>query len=103
MELYGKNKERMKQKEMVELTIPVEGMSCSSCEFNIENAVKKPDGIIQVDADYKKGVAYIKLYKHLLVLKESEPKTEKIDHARRHLKLNSQNSLDTLKIIRTYL
>jgi len=49
MELYGKNKKRMKQKEMVELTISVEGVSCSGCEFKVENAVKKIDGIIQVE------------------------------------------------------
>ena len=40
MEFY-KNKERVKQKEVVEITIPVKGRGSSGCEFNVENAVKK--------------------------------------------------------------
>jgi len=40
MELY-KNKERVKQKEVLKLTISVKRMSCSGCEFNVENAVKR--------------------------------------------------------------
>ena len=38
------------KEEISEVTIPVEGMTCSGCEFNIENAVKKLDGIIKVKA-----------------------------------------------------
>jgi len=78
-------------------------MSCSGCEFNVENAVKKLDGIIQVDADYKKRYGLYQIIQTSFGFERGEPKTEKIDHARGHLKLNSQNSLDILKIIRTYL
>lgn len=49
--------------ESVEITIPVEGMTCTGCELNVENAVKKFDGIIQADADYKKGEVYVKFEK----------------------------------------
>ncbi len=41
--------------EISEIIIPVEGMTCSGCEFNIENAVKKLDGILKVKADHQKG------------------------------------------------
>jgi copper chaperone CopZ len=46
--------------EISEVIIPVEGMTCSGCEFNIENAVKKLDGIIKVKADHQKGEVNIK-------------------------------------------
>lgn len=49
--------------EISEVIIPVEGMTCSGCEFNIENAVKKLDGIIMVKADYKKGEVIVKFEK----------------------------------------
>lgn len=49
--------------EIVETMIPVEGMTCSGCEFNVENAVKKLGGIVQVKADYQKGEVYIKYEK----------------------------------------
>ncbi len=43
--------------------IPVEGMTCSGCELNIEKAVKKLDGIIKVKADHQKGEVNIKFEK----------------------------------------
>ncbi len=49
--------------EISEVTITVKGMTGTSCEFNIENAVKKLDGIIIVKADYKKGEVDIKFEK----------------------------------------
>ncbi len=49
--------------EISEVIIPVEGMTCSGCEFNIENAVKKLDGIVKVKADHQKGKVNIKFEK----------------------------------------
>ncbi len=49
--------------EISEVIIFVERMTCSSCEFNIENAVKKLDGIIKMKADHKKGEVNIKFEK----------------------------------------
>jgi len=49
--------------EISEVIIPVERMTCSDCEFNIENAVKKLDGIIKVKADHQKGEVIIKFEK----------------------------------------
>ncbi len=51
------------ESEIVEITIPVYGMTCSGCEYNVESAVKKLDGIIKVKADYQKGEVYIKFEK----------------------------------------
>jgi copper chaperone CopZ len=49
--------------EISEVRITVEGMTGSGCEFNIEGAVKKLDGIIMVKADYKKGEVIVKFEK----------------------------------------
>ena len=49
--------------ETSEVIIPVEGMTCAGCEFNVENAVKKLDGIIEAKADHQKGEVYVKLEK----------------------------------------
>jgi copper ion binding protein len=54
----------------VETTILVEGMTCSGCEFNVESAVKNLDGIIRVDADYQKGVVYVKFEKEKVTIDE---------------------------------
>ena len=34
-------------------TIPVSGMSCNGCEQNIENALRKLDGVTRVAADHE--------------------------------------------------
>ncbi len=49
--------------EISEVIIKVEGMTCAGCEFNVENAVKKLDGIMGVKASYQKGEVYIKFEK----------------------------------------
>jgi len=49
--------------EISEVTITVKGMTGSGYKFNIENAVKKLDGIIMVKADHKKGKVDIRFEK----------------------------------------
>ena len=34
-------------------TIPVSGMSCNGCEQNLENALRKLDGVTRVEADHE--------------------------------------------------
>lgn len=57
-------------RNITEVIIPVGGMTCSGCEFNIENAVKKLDGIIQVKADHQKGEVYIKFEKEKVIVEK---------------------------------
>jgi copper chaperone CopZ len=45
--------------EISEVAITVKGMTCSGCEFNVEKAVKKLNGIIKVKANHKKGKAHV--------------------------------------------
>ena len=54
-----------------EVIIPVKGMTCSGCEFDVENAVRKlGDGIIQVKADYQKGEVYAKFAEEKVTIVE---------------------------------
>ncbi len=51
-----------KQTEPViaEVTIPVQGMTCGSCEHHIETEVIRKAGVIEIKADHVKALAYIK-------------------------------------------
>jgi copper chaperone CopZ len=51
-----------KQSEPIitEVNIPVQGMTCGSCEYHIETEVKRKDGIVEIKADYEKAFAYVK-------------------------------------------
>ena len=41
---------------IAEVTIPVEGMTCGSCEHHIETEVKQQDGVIEIKADHEQAV-----------------------------------------------
>lgn len=43
-----------------EVAYSVKGMTCSGCEVHIESAVNKLDGILEVKADYEKGMTRVK-------------------------------------------
>ena len=45
---------------LTEVTIPVEGMTCNSCNTAVEMAVGKLEGVKQVKADYIKKQAVVK-------------------------------------------
>ncbi len=41
------------------ITLDVEGMTCSGCEYNVESALKKVDGVADAKADYKNHKAVV--------------------------------------------
>jgi len=43
--------------------IPVSGMHCGSCTAKVETAVKELDGVVDVSADYGKGIATVTFVK----------------------------------------
>jgi copper chaperone CopZ len=45
---------------VAEVNIPVQGMTCGSCEHHIETEVKRNDGIFEIKADHQKAAAYVK-------------------------------------------
>jgi len=42
------------------VTLDVHGMTCSGCEFNVKSALKKLDGVQDVDASYEDAAAVVK-------------------------------------------
>ena len=56
--------------QIAELTIPVTGMTCGSCEHHIETEVKKQDGIIEIHADHENAVVHAKFDSSKLSLDE---------------------------------
>ena len=45
---------------ITEVDIPVQGMTCGSCEHHIETEVKLQDGIVEIKADHVKALAHVK-------------------------------------------
>lgn len=45
---------------MKEYNINVEGMHCTGCGNRIINALKEVEGVIEVKADYTKGIVHVK-------------------------------------------
>ncbi|MBL7960396.1 cation transporter [bacterium] len=45
--------------QIVQVTIPVKGMTCSGCSMHVESVVKKINGISYVKADFKAGEAVV--------------------------------------------
>lgn len=41
------------------VTLDVQGMTCSGCEYNVESALKKVDGVAKAKADYSNGKAEV--------------------------------------------
>ena len=60
--IYFYNSKNMNHQivEASEIVIPVEGMTCGSCEHHIETEVKTCDGVIDIKADHEKGEVYAK-------------------------------------------
>ena len=47
------------EQRLIRKILRVEGMSCTSCEMRIENALKKIDGVVEVKAIYSSSSVYI--------------------------------------------
>ena len=45
---------------IAEANIPVQGMTCGSCEYHIETEVKKQTGVITIKADHQKAMTLVK-------------------------------------------
>lgn len=56
----GDKAQEVVQAELTEVTIPVDGMTCTSCTQSVETAVKKISGINGCEADFAAGNAVVK-------------------------------------------
>ncbi|MEE4312184.1 MAG: heavy metal-associated domain-containing protein [candidate division KSB1 bacterium] len=45
---------------IAEVTIPVQGMTCGSCEHHIETEVKRQEGVVEIKADHEQAVVFAK-------------------------------------------
>jgi copper chaperone CopZ len=45
---------------VTEVNIPVQGMTCGSCEHHIETEVKQKAGVVEIKADHVKALAHVK-------------------------------------------
>lgn len=50
--------------------IPVEGMTCAGCSASITLALKRLDGVIRVDVDFRKGAATVVHEKDKVTVKQ---------------------------------
>jgi mercuric reductase len=55
-----KEVQKMTDQQSVNITLRVEGMTCSHCNVSVESALKKLDGVIEAQADYEKGNVEVK-------------------------------------------
>lgn len=56
---YDKEKSIAALSKTETASIPVEGMTCFTCEFSVSSALKKLDGVVSVKASAKEGVAWV--------------------------------------------
>lgn len=54
---------------VMKVTLDVQGMTCSGCEYNVESALKQIDGVAKVKADFSSHSAVV----------EFEPGTATVD------------------------
>lgn len=69
----------MKQR-LIRKTLKIDGMTCSSCEMRIENALKKLDGVVEVKAVFSSSNVYITYDANVAGLEQIIQTIEKLDY-----------------------
>lgn len=54
------NETKQTEPIITEVNIPVQGMTCGSCEHHIETEVIRKDGVVEIKADHVKAFAHVK-------------------------------------------
>ena len=70
----------MEQKIMMKV-LQIEGMTCTSCEMRIENALRKLDGVVSVNASFESSNVYVTYDFHTIVLDQIIEAIEKLDYS----------------------
>ena len=55
----SKTSKEVASMNLKKVTLDVQGMTCSGCEFNVESVLKKVDGVAKVKADYENDTAEV--------------------------------------------
>jgi len=64
------NETKQTEPIITEVTIPVQGMTCGSCEHHIETEVIRKDGVVEIKADHVKAFAHVKYDSSKISLQE---------------------------------
>ena len=94
--------------KMTKIELIVQGMTCSSCELRIENALKKLEGVIDIKAEYSKSKALVTYDSDVIELAEildavskagykaSEKNSTKADSTKKSESEQSKGSINQL-------
>lgn len=52
-------------RKMKEHVLKVEGMSCAHCQARVKRALEAVEGVLEAQADFKKGEAHVKAGDHV--------------------------------------
>ncbi|MGE5614448.1 MAG: sulfite exporter TauE/SafE family protein [Bacillota bacterium] len=72
------------EQRLMRKVLQVEGMTCTSCEMRIENALKKLDGVIEVKVIFSSSNVYVTYDANVIGLEQIIQAIEKLDYAVRN-------------------
>lgn len=72
------------EQRLIRKILQIEGMTCTSCELRIENALKKLDGVAEVKAVFSSSNVYIAYDANIVGLEQIIETIEKLDYAVRN-------------------
>lgn len=88
----------MKEENLVDIILQVEGMTCIGCETRIENAVKKLNGIVKVKAIYSSSNVYVTYNADAVKLNTIIKVIEKLDYIVKNKPQETSNNIQTSNI-----
>lgn len=56
---FSQEGQYVKDSQVVQIVIPVKGMTCTGCNMHVESVVKKIEGVKSVKADFSAGEAVV--------------------------------------------
>ncbi|MFO7295426.1 MAG: sulfite exporter TauE/SafE family protein [Clostridia bacterium] len=68
------------EQRLIRKTLKIEGMSCTSCEMRIENALKKLDGVVDVKATFGSSSVYVTYDENVVSLDKIIEAIEKLHY-----------------------
>lgn len=68
------------EQRLIRKILQIDGMTCTSCEMRIENALKKLDGVVEVKAIFSSSNVYITYDANVIGLEQIIETVEKLDY-----------------------
>ena len=79
------------EQKIIRKVLHIEGMTCTSCETRIENALKKLDGVVEAKGIYSSSNVYVTYDISMLGLDLIIEAIEKMDYKVKNIPLNEEN------------